>query len=190
MRNGSFFADSLAPLVLRLTLGVIFLYHGYQKVSGRNEAGASWATRQWERQQSPPDDVVAKLDEMSGMSSAEIDTVKERLKIVYSHKAESLPGTLRYSAAQLAVAWGEILGGLALILGLFTRLAAAGMIVVQLGAIATVTYFKGFSFAHGGGYEYNLALLAMCLSLVLTGAGLLSADACLKPRHKPHAAAP
>src|SRR5262249_2129901 len=81
-----------------------------------------------------------------------------------------------HASVQLLVAWGELLGGIALLLGLLTRWAAAAMVVIQLGAIATVTGARGFSFADGGGYEYNLALLAMCLCVIVLGGGICALD--------------
>jgi putative oxidoreductase len=85
------------------------------------------------------------------------------------------------------VAWGELIGGIALLVGLLTRLSAAAMIAIQVGAIATVTWARGFSFAAGGGYEYNLALLGMCVALLLTGGGYYSVDRCLTGRRgRPH----
>jgi putative oxidoreductase len=105
-----------------------------------------------------------------------------------------MPEALGYNAVQLAVSWGEAGCGLLLLLGGLTRLAALAMIVVQLGAIFMVTYARGFSSfggAFASGYEYNVALVAMCLTLALTGAGSLSVDAWwFRPRHKKHHEAP
>lgn len=84
----------------------------------------------------------------------------------------------------LAVAVGvtEFGGGLLLILGAFTSVAALALGVVMLGAIWTVHrphgFFLNWSLAPeaGFGYEFNLALLAGLLCLALTGAGALSID--------------
>jgi putative oxidoreductase len=95
---------------------------------------------------------------------------------MYGRTGETPPQTLEHHAAQLAVAWGELLGGIALLFGFLTRIAAAGLLIIQVGAIYTVTWARGFSFDAGGGYEYNLALLAMCLTLMLSGGGALSLD--------------
>ena len=65
----------------------------------------------------------------------------------------------------------EILGGLALILGLGTRVAAALLAFEMLVAILTVRLKMGFV----GGYEFELTLLAASLSLVLLGAGPVTA---------------
>jgi uncharacterized membrane protein YphA (DoxX/SURF4 family) len=76
---------------------------------------------------------------------------------------------------QVAVAWGEVLCGIALLVGFLTRLAAFAMVLIQAGAIYTVTRYQGFE-ATGGGYEYNIALLTMCLALIISGGGWLSVD--------------
>jgi putative oxidoreductase len=98
-----------------------------------------------------------------------------------------VPESLTFSGIQLLVAWGEFLGGLALAVGLLTRLASLGLIIIQLGAIYLVTAPRGFSFERGGGYEYNLALVAMCLALMVLGAGMWSVDSVLlHNREKAH----
>jgi putative oxidoreductase len=69
----------------------------------------------------------------------------------------------------------EFLGGLGLILGLFTRFAAAGIAIVMIGAVITIHAQHGF-FLQNHGYEYNLALLGMCVALILAGGGPWSID--------------
>lgn len=69
---------------------------------------------------------------------------------------------------------GEFFGGLLLILGLGTRLAALNTAVVMLVAIVTV---HGSGFFAPAGMEFPLSLLAMSLALVISGGGALSADA-------------
>ncbi|HEY0971873.1 MAG TPA: DoxX family protein [Gemmatimonadales bacterium] len=78
------------------------------------------------------------------------------------------------------VALVELLGGLALIAGLFTRLSAVGLAITMLGAIFLVHIGGGF-FAPEG-IEFNLALLGASLTLVLTGAGAFSADGMMAGR--------
>jgi uncharacterized membrane protein YphA (DoxX/SURF4 family) len=53
-----------------------------------------------------------------------------------------------------------------------------------------VTFARSFSFAEGGGYEFNVALIAMCLALVLSGGGLLSVDALTRRKPGTHAQHP
>lgn len=69
----------------------------------------------------------------------------------------------------------EFFGGLALILGLLVRPAAAMLAVTMLVAIVTVHLANGF-FMSNNGYEFALALLAISLALVIEGAGKLSLD--------------
>lgn len=72
----------------------------------------------------------------------------------------------------------EFLGGLALVLGVVVRPAAASLAFAMLIAIFAVHFKKGF-FLDKGGYEYALALLAASLSLLFSGAGRLSVDRAL-----------
>jgi len=69
----------------------------------------------------------------------------------------------------------EFFGGLALIVGLLVRPAAASLAFAMLVAIFSVHFSKGF-FMDKGGYEYALALFAASLSLLFSGAGRLSVD--------------
>lgn len=72
-------------------------------------------------------------------------------------------------------AWGEIVGALLVLLGLFTPLGALLLAATMAVAIAKVHGPKGFWLANGG-YEYNLVLLAAALALAATGAGTISLD--------------
>lgn len=76
---------------------------------------------------------------------------------------------------QAAVAWGELVGGIALALGLLTRIAALGIIAIMAGAIAKVHLPQGFDITKSG-YEYNMVLIVVALCLVIGGAGSFSMD--------------
>lgn len=84
-----------------------------------------------------------------------------------------------------AVAFGELLGGLGLIVGCLTRLAGLGLAVIMGGAIQMVHLKNGFFMNHfmvpdkGHGIEFALALFCMSLALAFTGPGFLSLDRCL-----------
>jgi uncharacterized membrane protein YphA (DoxX/SURF4 family) len=80
---------------------------------------------------------------------------------------------------QAAVAWGELLAGIAMALGFLTRLAAVGIAAIMAGAIATVTGSKGFA-----GYEYNVVLIGICAVLILIGPGSLAVDRVWRLRRK------
>jgi putative oxidoreductase len=76
--------------------------------------------------------------------------------------------------AAVVVTLVEFLGGLALVIGSFTRWAAALLAFDMLVAIMTV-HLKGGFFAPAG-VEFPLTLLAGNVALVLLGSGEASAD--------------
>ena len=80
---------------------------------------------------------------------------------------------------QALVSWGEFLGGLAILTGFLTELAALGIIIIMAGAIITVHGQNGFNMMNRG-FEYNFALIMMCLALIATGPGPLSIGCCNK----------
>jgi putative oxidoreductase len=69
----------------------------------------------------------------------------------------------------------EFFGGIALVVGLLTRLASLGLVFNMLGAIGFVHLNNGFFLPNG--YEYVLSLALSSLALVFTGAGEYSLDA-------------
>lgn len=71
-------------------------------------------------------------------------------------------------------AFTELVGGVLLILGLFTPLAAAGLLAVAINAI-WVKWGNGL-FLEDGGFEGELALAALAAGLVLTGPGRVALD--------------
>jgi putative oxidoreductase len=68
-------------------------------------------------------------------------------------------------------AFTELLGGILLTIGLFTRLAAAFVAINMLVAFFTVGLHQGF-----GIYNYILALAVIAIMLVFYGAGALALD--------------
>ena len=90
-------------------------------------------------------------------------------------------------AATVTAACIECFGGLAMIIGLLARPVALALIAVMLVAIKKVHarhgFFLNWSLAQdkGHGFEFNLALIAMALSIVIGGAGVLSIDWLIAP---------
>src|SRR5579883_162139 len=100
---------SYGALVLRLTLGVLFLAH-----------------------------LALKLFVFTPQGTAQF------------FGSLGLPPALAY-----LVMIGELLGGIALILGIYARWVALGLTIILIGAIATVHIHAGFFFdSKGGGWEF------------------------------------
>lgn len=98
-----------------------------------------------------------------------------------------LTGSLHIPAplAFLAIA-AEFFGGLGLVLGLLTRVAAAGIAVNMLVAILVVHRSQGFFMNWSGaqkgeGFEFHLLVLAIALAVMILGGGAVSVDGALSP---------
>ncbi|MFV7770282.1 DoxX family protein [Shewanella marisflavi] len=130
----------LAPLVLRLPLGLILAAHGAQKLFGWFGGYGLEGTGQW-------------------MASVGFE-----------------PGYLMALLAGSA----EFFGGLALVLGLLTRPAAA--LTAFTMAVAMTVHLGNGLFVSNNGYEFALILLAASLSPALQGGGRYSVDAILTAR--------
>jgi putative oxidoreductase len=125
----------LAPLALRLALGVVFIAHGADKLWGTFGGGGFEAT-------------VEQFTELG-------------LKPAWFHAAMG--------------GYGELLGGLSVLLGLGTRFG--GMLIAGTMAVAIITvHLQNGLFARDGGFEYPLVALAGAISLVCSGGGWASVD--------------
>lgn len=78
----------------------------------------------------------------------------------------------------LVVTLVEVVGGIALILGAFTRIAALLLAIDMLVAFFLVHIPNGF-FASNGGVELVLLLATASVALVLTGPGAMALDSLL-----------
>lgn len=67
----------------------------------------------------------------------------------------------------------ELVGGVFVLLGIYTRVASAFIGLLIIIATVKVHLAKGF-FLSNGGFEYNLLILCACVSLALSGPGKLS----------------
>jgi len=91
------------------------------------------------------------------------------------------PGQVHATAAGIA----ETAGGAGVLLGFKTPFAASGLIAVMLTAINRV-HLRNGPWAHKGGYEYPVVMIASAATLAELGPGKLSIDGL---RHKEHTGA-
>lgn len=75
----------------------------------------------------------------------------------------------------------EFFGGLLLIIGFLTRPTSFVLAITMIVAIVSVHLENGL-FMSNNGYEFALALLAISISLIMSGAGKLSIDNFLSTR--------
>jgi putative oxidoreductase len=122
--------------VLRITVGIVFLAHGGQKL------------------------FVFGFDNVAGFMG----------KI-------GVPAPM---LAAIVVSLVEFLGGVALVVGAFTRWAAVPLAITMLVAIMMVHLKAGFFLP--AGYEFALTLLSANVALVLLGSGEASVDGLRRSR--------
>ncbi|MGG3559200.1 DoxX family protein [Peribacillus frigoritolerans] len=83
-----------------------------------------------------------------------------------------IPGFMAYVVGVI-----ELVGGIALIIGLGTRIISALLVFIMAGAIVYVKFPAGFmGNGEGSGYELDLVLMIIALHLVLNGSRFLSID--------------
>lgn len=85
------------------------------------------------------------------------------------------------AAVAALVIVGEFLASLGLLTGTLTRIAAAGVAAIMVGATFLVHMPNGFFMnwlgnQKGEGYEFHLLALAMAAALLLRGGGAFSVD--------------
>jgi putative oxidoreductase len=120
--------NEIGALILRVTLGALFLIHGIVKFQGGIENIVGW------------------------------------------FESIGLPGFMAYGVALV-----EIIGGVALIIGLAPRLVSALFALLMIGATLKVKLSVGL-LGNGqmAGYELDLAFLAIAVYLAVNGSRLLS----------------
>jgi putative oxidoreductase len=79
------------------------------------------------------------------------------------------------------VVTSEFLGGMGLIVGLLSRLAAIGIGIAMLSAIVMVhgrngLFLNWFGDRKGHGFEYHLLAIALAIAIVVRGSGAASLD--------------
>jgi putative oxidoreductase len=121
----------LVPVILRLAAGLIFFFHGWQKLTEFGISGFAGALAGW--------------------------------------------GFPMASFFAYIVTGLELVGGAALILGLFAHWAGKLLAFEMLVAIFFV-HLKNGLFVQNGGYELALAMFAMSAAVAMLGAGKWSLD--------------
>jgi putative oxidoreductase len=120
--------NEIGAVILRVTLGALFLIHGIVKFQGGIENIIRW------------------------------------------FNSIGLPGFMAYGVALL-----EIIGGIALIIGLATRLVSTLFALLMVGATLKVKLAIGL-LGNGqmAGYELDFAFMVMAVYLAINGSNLLS----------------
>lgn len=75
----------------------------------------------------------------------------------------------------------ELFGSFGLVVGIFSRVWAAGLIIVMAGAIITTNgrnglFMNWYGTQSGEGYEYHLMFIGICIAILITGSGKFSID--------------
>jgi putative oxidoreductase len=94
----------------------------------------------------------------------------------WSMEPEGMSGFLLFTTRLLSIA--EPLGAIAVLIGFLTRWAAAGQIIIMVGAIFVTQFVFGIGFVTptSAGWNMPLAVLAGCLVLLAFGPGAWSID--------------
>ena len=139
-------SNDLVLTLLRVVLGIVFFFHGAQKMLGWFGGNGFSGTMQ------------------------------------YFTGPMGIPAIFAF----LAIA-AEFFGGLGLIVGFLSRIAAFGIVVNMLVAIFKVHMVNGFFMnwtgaQKGEGFEYHLLAIVIALAIIVKGAGALSIDYALSGR--------
>ncbi|MEJ1240280.1 DoxX family protein [Chryseolinea sp. T2] len=78
----------------------------------------------------------------------------------------------------------EFFGPIGLVVGFASKIWAAALITIMIGAIVTTNLKNGFFMnwfgnQSGEGYEYHLLVIGICLAIIMNGSGRLSIDGLL-----------
>lgn len=80
---------------------------------------------------------------------------------------------------QIPIALAETIGGIFLIVGILSRITGVIFSIILVDAIFHIRWNNGFFIAKGG-WDYDLALIAMTLFIVVMGSGGISISSRLK----------
>ncbi|SMO49156.1 DoxX family protein [Melghirimyces algeriensis] len=83
-----------------------------------------------------------------------------------------IPGFMAY-----IVTFIELIGGIAMIVGLGTRIISILFALIMIGAIGTVKFQAGFmGTGQASGYEFDLALLVISIHLMIVNRSMFALD--------------
>lgn len=107
----------------------------------------------------------------------------------FSATVEYFSSTGIPSVIGILIVLGESFGALFLILGLISRLSAAGIAIIMLGAILMVHgqhgfFMNWFGAQAGEGFEYHLLALGLALVVIVDGGGKWALDSGLAGKFK------
>lgn len=127
---------------------------------------------------------IDKLTDSAFLASSGPGSLGELMRAVRGSAA--LPGLVDLALKSpvgfgYAIGIGELVVGIGTLLGLFARVAAVGGALISLSLWLTVSWATTPYY-----YGNDLAYLMAWLPLVLAGAPILSADAALRRRRRPH----
>jgi putative oxidoreductase len=94
------------------------------------------------------------------------------------------------SVIAASVIFLEAVGSILLIVGAFSRVAAAGILAVMIGAVITTHADHGFFMNWNGtqlgeGFEFHLLAIGLSIVTIIVGGGALSVDRLLTKRLRP-----
>jgi putative oxidoreductase len=118
------------------------------------------------------------LDMLFAYGDAGILLLRLPIAIIFLvHGVKKLDGKMGGFMRFIGVA--ETLGGLAILLGFLTQLAALGLAIIMLGAIykKIVEWKVPFTTMEKMGWEFDLVILGACAALMTLGSGLYGVDA-------------
>lgn len=104
--------------------------------------------------------------------------------ITFFYNSEALTQLIAFSGfgsaanvglLSMAITWAHFLGGVLLVIGLFTRWAALLQIPILLGAVIFVNAQKGF-FVAGSELLFSIVILGLLIFFFVEGGGPLSVD--------------
>lgn len=125
---------------------------------------------------SPSHSMVSSLLSLHAYSNEALFVLRLILGIIFVY--HGLPKRKHGLSFMGFIGLAELIGGIALIAGFLTQLAALGIGIIMLGAIykKKMEWKVPFSSMDKMGWEYDLLILGTCILLFIMGAGSIAVD--------------